>query len=214
MKHNTIYNNPWQRTIVTYPFVFWDNAFSAEDLQKLIDYAEADGKLERAVILGTDPSKVTEIERIRRCDIKFIGRNEDTDWFFERMNKLITSLNDQFYGFDLNGYEAFQYTSYNAEEKGTYHWHMDTCLGTEGLPTNMIEPRKLSITLLLNDDFEGGEFMMNDCRVTRSEVSTLVRLPPPLRGRVGERGGSELPCPQFHAASNNCRVESWNIACP
>ena len=30
-----------------------------------------------------------------------------------------------------------------------------------------------------------------------SEAGTLVRLPPPLRGRVGERGGSELRCSRF-----------------
>jgi PKHD-type hydroxylase len=38
---------------------------------------------------------------------------------------------------------------------------MDTCLGTNNLPEGMIQPRKLSFTLLLNDDFEGGEFMVN-----------------------------------------------------
>jgi PKHD-type hydroxylase len=160
MKYNTIDNNPWQRTVVTHPFVWWDNAFADEELASLIEFCEADG-LDRAQIMGTDPDKIAEIEKIRRCDIKFFGRNEQTSWFFERMNKLIASLNDQFYGFELNGYDSFQYTSYNAEESGTYHWHTDTCFGLDGLPQGMIEPRKLSLTLLLNDDFEGGEFMIN-----------------------------------------------------
>jgi predicted 2-oxoglutarate/Fe(II)-dependent dioxygenase YbiX len=160
MKYNTIYNDPFQRSVVPFPFVWWDNGFTDDELKQLIEFCEADG-LDRAQILGTDASKKEAIERVRRCDIKFFRRDENTSWFFERMNKFIAALNDQFYGFDLNGYDAFQYTSYNSDELGTYHWHMDTCLGTNNLPEGMIQPRKLSFTLLLNDDFEGGEFMVN-----------------------------------------------------
>lgn len=160
MKYNTVFNNPWERSVVTYPFVWWDKAFTDDELKKIIDYCEDQG-LERAQILGTDSTQIDAIERVRRCDIKFHKRNDETSWFFDRMNNIITNLNNQFYGFELNGYDTFQYTSYNAEERGTYHWHMDTCLGTDGLPSNMFEPRKLSLTLLLNDDFEGGDFMVN-----------------------------------------------------
>lgn len=177
MIYNNLFNNPWERSTVTYPFVWWDNAFTDEELQSIIDYCEADG-LERAQIMGTDPSKVDQIERVRRCDIKFHPRNPETAWLFDRMNTIATSLNNQFYGFDLNGYDAFQYTSYNAAEKGTYHWHMDTCLGNDSLPANMIQPRKLSMTLLLNDDFEGGEFMVN---LGNESNPTHVEIP---KGRV------------------------------
>jgi PKHD-type hydroxylase len=174
---NNIYNNPWERSVVTHPFVWWDNAFTDDELKKIIDYCEDQG-LERAQILGTDTSETETIERVRRCDIKFHRRSEDTAWLFDRMNTIISSLNNQFYGFDLNGYDSFQYTSYNAKEKGTYHWHMDTCLGTDGLPVGMIEPRKLSLTLLLNDDFEGGEFMVN---LGNEDHATHVEIP---KGRV------------------------------
>jgi len=160
LKYNTICNTTRQRTEVTFPFVWWDDALSDGELQKIIDMCEADGDLKRAEVLGTDPSIIAEIEKVRRCDIKFISRNDNTSWIFEKMNKVIGSLNDQFYGFELNGYDLFQYTSYNSEEKGTYHWHMDMHLGSN-LPSGMMEPRKLSLTLLLNDDFEGGEFMIN-----------------------------------------------------
>lgn len=149
-----ITNNPWQKTVVTYPYVWWDKAFTDDELKQIIDYCE-DGGLERATIVGGG-----DINKIRRCDIKFHTRNNDTAWFFDRMNTIITSLNDQFYNFDLNGYDVFQYTSYDAKEQGTYHWHMDTIMD-DVLPNHMVQPRKLSLTLLLNDDFEGGEFMIN-----------------------------------------------------
>ena len=60
-----------------------------------------------------------------------------------------------FFNFTLNGYDAFQYTTYNSEKKGNYGWHMDMNMGSK---TDDCEPRKLSMTLLLNDDFEGGNF--------------------------------------------------------
>ena len=87
-----------------------------------------------------------EIEKIRRCDIKFIKRDNDTGWIIDRLNFIVKSLNDQFYNLNLNGYDAFQYTSYDSAESGTYDWHIDTHLGHENLPSNMHEPRKLSLS--------------------------------------------------------------------
>lgn len=170
MNYNGIYNTPWDRTTVTQPYTFWDNAFTEEELQNVIDYCEDKG-LERGTILA---GEVDYVEKVRRCDIKFHRRNDETAWLFDRMNNIMTNLNNQFYGFDLNGYDSFQYTSYNAAEQGTYDWHMDTCLGTEGLPPYMHEPRKLSMTLLLNDNFEGGEFMLN---IGREDFPIIVPIP-------------------------------------
>lgn len=165
MLNNTIYNNPWERSTVTYPYVWWDDGFTAEELNKIIEYCEKT-ELERSSVIGRDPEKEKqEIEKVRRCDIKFINRNEESAWIFDRVNFIIKSLNDQFYGFDLNGYDAFQYTSYNSAEQGMYDWHMDAHLGKDNLPANMPQPRKLSLSLLLNDpetDYEGGDFLIND----------------------------------------------------
>lgn len=172
----TICNNPWERSVVTYPYVWWDNAFTDDELTRIIDFCEGKG-LERAEVLGIDAASPA-VDDGRRCNIKFHQRNDDTAWIFERMNTVVEGLNDQFYGFALNGYGVFQYTSYDAAERGHYDWHMDTCLGRVGLLATMVEPRKLSLTLVLNDDFEGGEFMVN----LGQEASAERVLTP--RGRV------------------------------
>ena len=65
-------------------------------------------------------------------------------------------MNEKYYRFDLNGYDMFQYTTYDKD--GKYGWHMDTRLDKG----NDQQTRKLSMTLLLNDDFEGGDFMINE----------------------------------------------------
>jgi PKHD-type hydroxylase len=164
MTYNTLYENPWERATITYPYVYWDDGFTNEELNKIINYCEHKG-LQRAVTIGADSIKDKQrIEQVRRCDVKFHSKNEENSWFFERLNFIIKSLNDRYYNFDLNGYAAFQYTSYNSKELGKYGWHMDTHLGPDALPADMHEPRKLSLTLLLNEpgkDFQGGEFQLN-----------------------------------------------------
>ena len=48
----------------------------------------------------------------------------------------------------------------SSDLKGEYNWHMDMCLNH--MPPDMYDTRKLSMTLQLNDDFEGGEFQINN----------------------------------------------------
>lgn len=158
MKYNTIYNDPHQRTKITYPWVYWDNAFTEEELQSIESYCDG-FETEYATTMGTQDK--TEIEKIRISDVKFFSRQLDTAWIFDRINFVITCVNEQFYGFELNGYDSFQYTKYTSDKRGNYGWHMDMALG-DATPVDMLEPRKLSFSLLLNDDFEGGEFEMNE----------------------------------------------------
>ena len=97
------------------------------------------------------------------------------DWIFFRLNKIIEDINNQFYNFDLNGYESFQYTVYHDHEKGRYDFHMDTIMGNN-MPDDMYETRKLSMTFLLNEpgvDFEGGDFQINSGQEKDAETVPL-----------------------------------------
>ena len=55
--------------------------------------------------------------------------------------------------FDHQVIEPLQFTQYDGDKEQRYDWHVDHFLGD-------IEEtiRKISFTILLNDDFEGGEF--------------------------------------------------------
>ena len=157
MRYNTISNNPNERSIVTYPFVWWDGGFTNEEVDKIADYCDSFSKIKAKI------SNIEQVDKIRRSEINFFQPNNDNRWIFNRMNGIVTELNNQFYGFNLNGYDAFQYTTYSSEEKGMYDWHMDIYLSDKNLPPTMVEPRKLSAILLLNEpgvDFEGGEFQI------------------------------------------------------
>jgi PKHD-type hydroxylase len=156
MKYNGIQNTTSDRAQITYPYTWWDNGFTEEELQWIINNCET-ADLHR----GTVIDNIEKMSPDRKCDLAFYSRTTENAWVFDRMNMILNTINDQFYGFELNGYDSFQYTAYNSEELAEYDWHMDIILGKSAYNANMPEPRKLSMTILLNDDFEGGEFQVN-----------------------------------------------------
>jgi PKHD-type hydroxylase len=174
MTYKTLYNNPNERSQITYPWVFWDNAFTDEEIEKMCAYFDKVG-VERGTTVGSVvPNQETgelEIlqapnEKVRKSNVMFHNfepANENTNWIFMRLNWVVEQLNNQFYNFDLNGFDSIQYTEYDDTEGGKYDFHQDTIFGLNK-PGNMVETRKLSLVLLLAEpgvDFEGGDFQVN-----------------------------------------------------
>lgn len=168
--YKTLHNNPNERYRVLYPWVYYDNAFTNDELDRMSTYFEMNG-IERATTIGNaivkedgsiDTDQNTN-EEIRRSNVMFYAKNENTAWIFDRLNGVIEWINNNFYNFDLNGYGVFQYTEYNDFEKGEYNFHTDTIM-SQNMPMTMMETRKLSIVMPLNQpgiDFEGGDFQIN-----------------------------------------------------
>lgn len=154
--YKNIYNAPFERENVTYPWVYWDGAFTAQELDEIVTNFENQGVDESTIIGASDPE---EVEKIRRSKVKFHNYNDNTSWMFSRFNDVIEKLNERFYGYNLNGYESIQYTVYDADNGGKYDWHQDM---THGNPA-VTPTRKLSVILNLSnfgDDYEGGEFQV------------------------------------------------------
>ena len=97
---------------------------------------------------------------VRVSHIKWIRPNENNEWIFNFMNGLIDEVNSTYFGFNLNGYDSFQYTSYLGDEEGHYGWHMDMHL-TNNVDLFRYGVRKLSMSFLVNNGYEGGHFELN-----------------------------------------------------
>ena len=183
--YRTVYNWPVERQRKFYNWCYWDKAFNDEELNSIITLMDSQ-ELERGTTVGAkhDANANNQIvtsrpnEKVRKSDVKFITFNNgmgEADWIFFRLNKIIEDINNQFYNFDINGYESFQYTVYHDHEKGRYDFHMDTIMGPN-LPDDMYETRKLSMTFLLNEpgvDFEGGDFQINSGQEKDAETVPL-----------------------------------------
>lgn len=171
-----ITNNPFERSRIIYPYCWWDGTFTDEELDQMCDYFLKHG-VQRGTTVGQNPEDTANLEIAvsepnapRKSMVKFHNRNEDTDWFFSKLNMSIEHLNNYFYNFDLNGYDSVQYTEYYDYENGKYDFHMDTIMDTT-IDHRDVEVRKLSITMVLNEpgvDFEGGGFEINNGRENES----------------------------------------------
>jgi len=149
-----IHTNPKELAFITHPWCYKNNVFNAEELKNIIEYCNTLEKVEGTI--NTTKNDFGTNESFRNSKISWVSRNEESAWFFDKLAQNIDMLNETYYRFDLYGYPNLQFTEYDAKNLGKYDYHMDMFMG------NYIqsEPltRKLSATLLLNDNFEGGEF--------------------------------------------------------
>ena len=111
------------------------------------------------IIDGTVESKD---ENRRSSKISWIPK----DKFPKELPQCIDSAN-KLYNFSLHEFEPVQYTVYH--EGDHYDWHVDN--HKEPYHNGMI--RKLSFTLCLNDEFEGGDF--NICETHPISEKTKVK---------------------------------------
>jgi PKHD-type hydroxylase len=157
-----IINKVAEKSSIFYPHVYWSGYFTDEELNLIIEYCE-NKKLED----GTVQEGV--LKKIRKSKVNFTFPDEENRWIFNKLNNFVQMINDKFFGFDLVGYDSFQFSTYNSKENGHYDWHIDSHVGTQNSFGTGLH-RKLSMTLLLNDDFEGGDFEINLSAPKKIEV--------------------------------------------
>lgn len=175
LQYDTLFNNPVERRRVTYPYVWWDNAFTEEQIEQITNTCDME-EMGPAVVYGDRSEESTR--EIRRSKVRFFQKEQNVSWIFDQFNYVIQSLNNQYYNFNLNGYKAFQYTVYNSEDEGMYDWHMDTILGTELDNSWDEDTRKLTMVMLLSDnvlDFTGGELELNIGRESNPQTVDIMK---------------------------------------
>lgn len=134
------------------PFCWWEGAFTEQELnwlqQKAVDAND------QAQVGGNPQGE--DLAKIRRSKVSWINNAQDTRWIFEKLAHVASSLNSQFYRFDLTGFgESLQLTNYDQSDHGMYGWHVD-------YGGNRTASRKLSLVLQLTDPaaYEGGNLQI------------------------------------------------------
>jgi PKHD-type hydroxylase len=147
---------PYSKAVEAFAWV--DNIFTEQELDWLQHRAQ---KAEGKPYIG-DGDGVVDND-IRRCSLTWLNNNPNTHWVFEKLADAVSTLNSQFYNFDLTGFgEALQLTNYDQSDKGMYGWHVD--YGGK-------ISRKLSLVVQLTDPsrYEGGNLQI----LTTGEPSTV-----------------------------------------
>ena len=116
-------------------------------------------------------------ESIRISDVVFLNE----DWWFELVWPFIKEANAHAgWNYDIRSCESQQLTRY--KKGGYYKWHTDgrsDSLSAYNDPSNVHingYVRKLSLSLLLNDNFEGGDFQIASYLGEKFEAMTPIDL--------------------------------------
>lgn len=159
-------------------WAYWNNLFTETECQKIIEHCKSK-KLNNALIGIGAPIKD---KNIRDSNIVFVG-SLGFEWVFQKLTDAVIELNNNFFNFDLWGFqEGLQFTEYNSPS-GQYKAHIDKVY------SGVV--RKLSIVIQLTNEeaYEGGDLELlidgesNPIKMGRS-IGTMIVFPSYLLHRV------------------------------
>ena len=155
-------------------YIAFPNALTKEQCQEILDYTE--GKWEIAETVAN----TKEISgRIRQSDVVWCTKQK----FFQMVDGLVNDANSVAdWNFQTDAIEDLQITRY--KKGGFFNYHADTNGFTRLSSTNKV--RKLSVSIILNDEFEGGEFefLGHQKPVETNGVGTVIIFPSYMVHRV------------------------------
>ena len=122
----------------------FQEALSKDQCQQLIDY----GNQQVSQIATTGGGKITS-SKIRKSEVAWLY----DPWIMELLEDYVRKANYYAgWNFQYESAQQIQFTKYKVG--GHYQWHRDTNVNTD-LTGGRV--RKLSITVNLNNDYEGGD---------------------------------------------------------
>jgi PKHD-type hydroxylase len=128
-------------------FAVWRGGFTNDEVEQ-IKFLENLQEFTKGVVGSSADPKLD----VRDSDIQWLHKDQNSYWVFDKMSQIIAQVNYDHFMFDIDGFEAFQYTKYAIGQH--YDWHWDYEFGWKNFN------RKISCVMMLNDpsDYEGGEF--------------------------------------------------------
>ena len=169
-------------------YYFWDKKLSHEVCQKIIKLGK--GKWKQAETLGSkNKEKPKSKKNIRKSDIVWTGEQ----WVYDLITPYMSAANEHAgWKYDIVAIVPCQLTRYTKD--GFYAWHLDG-IGSHNeiynKPDNKFlhgNTRKLSMTIVLNSDYEGGDFDLRSCvgesKVPRFEEGSIIVFPSFMDHRV------------------------------
>ena len=158
------------------PVLVIPDAVSQELCREIIDYWQIGEKYEGTVGVGKNRQVRTKIKRRKDVDIRdkvFLERLDDL------LSKAVLPEMRKISSIEITHREIYKIGCYSAEDAGHYGQHRDTSVLS-------LAHRRYSMSLCLNDDFEGGglNFPEYGPEVYRVKAGTAIIFPSTLMHRV------------------------------
>ena len=150
------------RNKFVYPYICEDTFFTLDEIEKLVRYCD-EKELEVSQTINND-------QKIRKSKNAFIHLDNENANYFAKLLDIMNAANNEFFGFDLIGFDYFQYTVY--DQKGAhYDYHTDYEFQDSSGEYSHLS-RKLSCSLFLSDpsDYKGGDFEIMTSESTKFKI--------------------------------------------
>jgi PKHD-type hydroxylase len=163
---------------------YWNKKLPHKTCQKLIKLGE--GKWNEAQTYGSE-EKNESLDVIRKSDIVWINDQQVYDLIWHYM---MSANEEAGWKYDIVAAESCQITRYTKD--GFYTWHKDGIGSHNEVYDNPEQPflhgntRKLSMSIVLNDEYEGGDFEMSGLKepLPRLEKGSIIVFPSFIDHRV------------------------------
>ena len=153
-----------------------EGKFSDSDVNVKVGISDAER------VNGVEPEYKSNHD-VRKSEVFFSSEQ----WIFDLIWPFMEKANESAgWNYDITGCEAVQITKY--DNSGYYHWHMDGygChLAKYDKPENQWldgKVRKLSMTIILNDDFEVGQLQLCSLKPSLDGGCNATECTPPVEG--------------------------------
>jgi PKHD-type hydroxylase len=163
------------------PYAYIDNVFTSDELQKIKEYCNQ-------LTLKDATVGLNELKpKYRKSKVSQFKVNKENEWIFDRLQIATDYMNNEFFRFDLIGFDQIQYTEYR-DDNDLYDFHVDCYMG-EGIPLEHSYPRKLSFSFILSDttEYSGGQFEVmysKDPETVQQKYGRLLAFPSNMLHRV------------------------------
>ena len=160
-----------------YPYWVFENELDEHTCNLIIDLGKDKWK-EARIQAGNGVSGKGKINKeIRKTDVAW----SNDDWLYEICWHFLRTANkNSNWNFNISSCEPMQITKY--EKDGHYNFHQDgNGFSRYDNPKNKFlhgKTRKLSMTIVLNEDYEGGEFQFfDDKSLIKEKRGTIIVFP-------------------------------------
>lgn len=158
-----------------YNYWVFENAINEKICQDIINLGKdkwQEAKVQRNVV-----SEKSLDEKSRRSDVAWSNDEWLYDMCWDYINTANTNSN---WNFNVDACEPIQITRYKTN--GHYDFHFDgNGFTAYNMPNNKFlhrKTRKLSMTIVLNEDYEGGEFeFFDEKRLIKEKTGTVIVFP-------------------------------------
>lgn len=142
-------------------WAYMNGLFNPDECDKIIEIGKS-GRESSPLAYGiTGDGGAEELDfdkyaKVRISPVSWLRSDvDDNRWIWERIAGAVTSINNQFFNYELNEIQSLQFTAYDSEEKGFYGKHIDMMYKSNGT-------RKLSLSVQLSNegDYEGGSLLL------------------------------------------------------